>query len=68
MIPNWLIALIFAALRTFYSAAIEGFVTWGLLNLFLPDEYKVSYLLCYAFWYVIGFVSSYIRIKKMIEV
>lgn len=65
--PTWVIVVIMATMRAVYSAAIEGLVTWILVNLILPNTYKLSYWLCFALWFVIGFIISSIRITKLFK-
>lgn len=63
--PDWFIIVLFSGIRTMYSAAVEAFLTWGLVKLLLPDHLHVSFWICYIFWYVIGFIFSVLRIKKL---
>jgi hypothetical protein len=58
----WFTIISLAAIRSIYSSAVEGLVTWGLLSLFMPD---VNFLSCCAVWYVIGFGISTYRLWKI---
>jgi hypothetical protein len=65
--PDWLIIVLFSGIRAIYSAAVEAFLTWGLVNLLLPDHLHVSFWICYIFWYVIGFIVSVLRVKRIFK-
>lgn len=68
--PTWLLASLFAVVRAIYSAAIEAYVTWGLVNNILsyfPGTVRIGYLTCYLVWYIIGFIVAYFQFKRIIE-
>lgn len=65
--PDWLIIILFSGIRAIYSAAVEAFVTWGLVSLLLPDHLEVSFWICYLFWYVIGFIVSVLKVKRIFK-
>ena len=65
--PDWLIIILFSGIRAIYSAAVEAFLTWGLVNLLLPDHLEVPFWICYIFWYVIGFIVSVLRVKRIFK-
>lgn len=59
-----LIAIIFAVLRSAYSAAVEAFVTWGLVELLVP-AINIGYGYHYLCWFIVGFFVSCIRFLKI---
>jgi hypothetical protein len=63
--PDWLVIVLFSGIRAIYSAAVEAFLTWGLVKLLLPDRLEVSFWICYIFWYVIGFIVSVLKVRKL---
>jgi hypothetical protein len=63
--PVWLLVIFFAAIRAIYSALVEAYITWGFAELFLPGEYKISYLVFFGIWYIIGFVVACFRLRKL---
>lgn len=69
-IPDWLFISLFAAMRAVYSAAIEAFVCWGVTNLILSwaaSEFRISYLVWYGFWYIIGFIVACVQYWKIFK-
>ena len=69
-IPDWLFISLFAAMRAIYSAALEAFVCWGLTELVLKYsslDIEISYFAWFGFWYVVGFIISFIQYWRIFK-
>lgn len=65
MLSTWLIIITFAAMRSVYSALVEAFVTWGLIELFLSSIISIPFWIYFVFWYIVGFIVSVVKLKKI---
>jgi hypothetical protein len=61
-----LITITFAVMRSLYSAAIEAFVTWGLVELIIPSI-NVGFGYHYLFWFAVGFAVAFSRFWEMFK-
>lgn len=60
------ITIIFAAMRSLYSAAIEAFITWGLVELIIPSI-NVGFGYHFLFWFAVGFAVAFSRFWRIFK-
>lgn len=64
------IVILLSLMRALYSAVVEGAISCLLINgilFFIPGTGRVSFLVCYIPWLIIGFIVACIQNKKLID-
>ena len=62
MLSTWFLVTIFAVMRTFYLAMVEGFLVWGFARVFLPND--ISYIKAFIICAVPTFIISLARTAR----
>lgn len=62
---DWILIAVLTSMFTFYKALAKSFVVWVVLELINSGAYSVPYLILFAIMFVLDFICTYSKVKRI---
>lgn len=62
---DWILIVVLTSIFALYKALAKSFIVWLLLELINSEAYSVPYLILFAIMFVLDFICTYSKVKRI---